>query len=377
MRIRISFLLCPLLVAAFPLIVGAQAGRQSTPVPPSSITRPDSIQDVGLYGYWTHMTTQERAGGALLGKVAVEGEPLLWEPITITVNCDGKPVQTTQTDPKGRFAIIPNVPGSLSLQGDIKRQMETHYEGCSVQSTFPGFHSSSITITQHNLRDDPELGTIQLSREGGRASGAAVSATTDSAPPQAMKSFQKARTELLDQKSDRAQRYLKKAVELYPSFAEAWYQLGKLQVQSDANEARNSFSRAVRADPKFILPYEQLGALAIQAQNWREVLETTNHALELDPLGSARTWHDNALANVQLGRLDAAEASATKSLAMDPSHTVPNTEQLLAVVLARKANYPSALSHLRNCLTYTPTGPNADLLKEQIAQLEQKVEGAK
>ena len=61
---------------SFSIRAGAQV-HTSTPGPPSNITRPDSIQDSGVYGYWTNMSEQGRAGGALLGKVIVEGEPLL------------------------------------------------------------------------------------------------------------------------------------------------------------------------------------------------------------------------------------------------------------------------------------------------------------
>jgi hypothetical protein len=55
---------------------------------------------------------------------------------------------------------------------------------------------------------------------------------------------------------------------------------------------------------------------------------------------------------------------------MDPNHTEPNIEQLLAVILANRQDYAGALQHLRNSLTYMPPGPNADLVKKQIAQLE-------
>ncbi len=55
---------------------------------------------------------------------------------------------------------------------------------------------------------------------------------------------------------------------------------------------------------------------------------------------------------------------------MDPLHTVPGTEQLLGVILTMQRDYPGALSHLRNCLTYLPEGSNAELVKRQIAQLE-------
>ena len=119
-----------------------------------------------------------------------------------------------------------------------------------------------------------------------------------------MKSFEKARAEMLQHNSDGAERELKKAVHEDPKFAEAWLQLGKLQEASDSEAAQDSFS---------------------------------------------------------------------KSLALDPRHSVLNTEQLLAVILARKGDFAGALEHLRSSLTYVPPGPNLNLLKQQIAQLEGRV----
>jgi tetratricopeptide (TPR) repeat protein len=351
----------------------SQVNKSSTPAPPSNITRPDSIQNSGFYGYWTNMSGQSRAGGALYGKVNVEGESLLWDPIPVSVICNGTTVSATRTDASGKFLmpIVP-VPGYLSLQGDQQRQMETHYEGCTVQASFTGFHSNAITITQHNLRDEPDLGTITLSRAGGRTAATAVSNTIESAPANAVKAFDKARTDLLGQNPDHAQKNLEKAVQAYPGFAAAWYQLGRLQEASNAPDAQASFSKAAAADPQFILPYEQLAALSAQTSKWQDVLDNTGHTLQLDPAGTAQTWYLKALASYQLGKMDAAETSSQKSLAMDPTHSIPNTEQLLAVILAGKADYNGALQHLRNCLKYTPSGPATDLLKQQITQLEKK-----
>jgi len=78
-------------------------------------------------------------------------------------------------------------------------------------------------------------------------------------------------------------------------------------------------------------------------------------------------------AAAERGKPAAAEASAVKSLALDPRHSVLNTEQLLAVILARKGDFAGALDHLRSSLKYVPPGPNADLLKQQIAQLERRI----
>lgn len=348
-----------------------QTRPTSTPTT-NTITRPGSIQDSGLYDYWTQMSGQGRAGGALLGRLTVEGEPLPWEPMLVTVTCSGKVVYTTQTDAKGNFAIVGfKLPGALGKQGDSERQMEARLEGCVVQGKVSGFRSSAITITQRNLRDDPELGSITIGRINNNAS-TTISATTETASPKAIKSFEKARAEMMQKDGDAAERELEKTVQIDPQFAEAWLQLGKLQAPSDPKSARESFAKAIAADPKFVLPYEQLAALSAQSGDWQSVLDNTNHLAQAYPEGTAEGWYLNAMANYQLGKTDDAEASARKSLALDPHHSILNTEQLLAVILARKGNFREAIQHLQSSLTYVPPGPNADLLKQQIAQLEKR-----
>jgi cytochrome c-type biogenesis protein CcmH/NrfG len=376
-KLKLAFLFLAISIAAVGQQASAPPAGAAMAKPPDTITRPGSIQDSGLYDYWTEMSTQGRAGGVLLGKLAMEGEPLPWEPIPVSVVCRGTVLDTTQSDPKGRFVIATTkVPGAPSTQADAERQMETHFQGCTVQAMLAGFHSNAITITQRNFINQPDLGTLTLSREGSD-SGTAVSNTTKSAPANAMKSFDKARAEWLEQKPDRAQQDLKKAVQIYPQFAEAWYQLGNIQESSSREEARNSYSKAAVADPQFVLPYERLAAFSAQDSKWKDVVDNTSHALQLDPVGTPQLWYYDAMGNFQLGKVDAAENSANKALALDPKHTIPNTEQLLAVILAQKKDYPGALAHLRNCLTYMPAGPSADLVKQQIAQVEARVPAPK
>jgi len=351
--------------------------RQTTAQAPQQMARPDSIQADGMYDYWMKMSAQGQAGGVLLGKLALEGEPLPWQPLLVAVECNGAVVNLTQTDLHGQFVIRfvdPN--GVERTPADSKRQMETKYEGCVVRAKLEGFRSSEKTIKVENFRDEPDLGTITLSPED-RGSGMEVSTTTKAAPAPAMKAFEKARADWLDQNVGGAQKNLQKAVEIYPQFAEAWLQLGKLREASDPQGAREDFAKALVADPNFILPYEQLAAMAVQAQKWGEVVQQTSQALKLDPTGTPQLWYYDALARFQLGRTDQAKISAEKSLAIDPRHSVPNTEQLLAVILARKADYTGALQHLKNCLSYTPNGEGADLIKQQIAQLEKKKAVAK
>jgi Tfp pilus assembly protein PilF len=374
--LTLSFCLCLFVVAAE--LQPSQAQQKSTTAaPPSQVARPDSIQDSGFYNYWASMSGQGKAGGVLLGKLVMEGEPLPWEPLLVAVDCKGSVVNLTQTDLRGQFVIrFVDSHGVERTPQDAQRQMETQYEGCVVRGALAGFRSAEKTITIHNLRDEPNLGTIILSPEG-RSGGMEVSTTTKTAPPKALKAFEKARGEWLEQHPDTALRDLKKAVQIYPEFAEAWVQLGKIEETSDPQAAKDAFSKALSADPKFILPYERLAAMAVTEGKWQEATDQTSRALELDPEGTPELWYYDALAKFQLGKTDEAQVSVQKALAIDPRHSVPNVEQLLAVVLARKADYPGAIQHLKNCLSYMPSGTNADLVKQQIAQLEQKTATAK
>jgi hypothetical protein len=279
---------------------------------------------------------------------------------------------TTTTEAHGDFVIMHVAPVTSTTIIGTEKSLVGQLVGCSVSAVLPGFDSSELTIANRDVLAHPNIGTITLKRESG-AAGTAVSTTTATAPKSAMKSFEKARREWLDNKPDRAQRELQKAVEIFPQFAEAWYQLGKIQAKVKSPAAWESFSKAVAADPKFALPYEHMAAMSAQAEKWTEVIDETNRALELNPRGTLDVRYYNALGNYHLKSLDAAEASASKSLAMDPLHVQPDTEQLLAVILVAKSDLPAALRHLRNCLTYFPPGPNYDLVKRQIAQIEPSI----
>lgn len=309
------------------------------------------------------------AGGFLSGNVSVAGGNLPWASIQITVTCDGKASFTTTTDSKGDFFIAEKQRFDSTKIIGREKSFVSQFIGCTVAAALPGFQSTQLTIAPRNVQEGPMIGSIKLTPEEG-STGSAVSATTPAAPKEAMKSFHKAREDWLNEKPGHAQRELQKALEIYPQFAEAWYQLGRLQAISNSPEAFNSLSKAAAADPKFVLPYELMASLSASAGKWQNVVDETNHALELNPRGTLDVWFYHALGNYRLKNLDIAQASALKSLSMDPLHLQPATEQLLAVILSAKHDQQAALEHLRNCLTYFPPGPNLDLVKQQIAQIE-------
>jgi tetratricopeptide (TPR) repeat protein len=332
---------------------------------------PQTTSGFGKNANWDQVAGHQHGSLTFSGKVVMSGGALPWDPIPVVVLCDGKPRYNTQADLGGRFRIAatpvasevsPGKPGS-------KPMVPTQLIGCNVQAALEGYKSTTLTIANRSMMDDPDIGTITLSGNE-RTMGLAQSATTASAPKDARKAFEKARAEASEGHADSAQKDLEKAVHAYPQFAEAWYQLGKLEEPQKPQDAYEAFSKAVAADPHYLPTYEHLALTAAQQKKWQEVADAAAHALELYPEGTPQIWYFDAAAHFNLGHKDVAEKSATTSLAMDPSHVAPNTEQLLAVIQASRGDYADALSHLRNCLTYTPPGPNADLMKQQVAQLE-------
>ncbi len=357
---------------ALPTMCFAQGSRpdsgqtpSSNPGPTSAPIDPTKYTNVG----WEEAYNKGRTGDQLRGNLTLAEGTLPWEPIPVIVTCEGNSSYSTKTNPQGIFVITRVEPvGSTTIIG-TQKSLVTQLVGCAVSAVLPGFDPSKLMIINRDVRTNPNIGTITLKREEG-AEYAAVSATTATAPKEARKMFEKARKEWLDNKPDRARRDLEKAVEIYRQFAEAWYQLGKIEQASKSPGAWNSFANTIAADPKFTLPYEQMAALSATSEKWKELIEETQQALERNPRGTLELWYYNALGNYQLKKLDVAEVSASKSLSMDPLHVQPATEQLLAMILVTKNEIPAALEHLRNCLTYFPPGPNDELVKRQIAQLE-------
>jgi tetratricopeptide (TPR) repeat protein len=363
------------LITAFSSVLIAATPNLTAQVTPGSASNaskgPEASSGFGKDANYDQLQTKQRGGISFMGKVSVDGGVLPWDPILVTVTCDGKARYNTQADSKGQFFIRGAVQNSevAAQKPDPNRLPASQLIGCQVHAALAGYRSSVATIANLNIMDNPDIGTITLHADE-RAMGTAVSATTATASKDAMKKFESARGKYFDKNLDGAQHDLEKAVQIDPKFAEAWYQLGKLQQRTKPQDALASYQKAVAADPQFVSPYEPIADLAAQQKNWQQVVAATTQSLKLDPEGSPQIWYFDAVGNLNTGKGDVAEESAKKSLAMDPQHVAPNDEQLLAVILASHGDYIAALEHLRNCLTYTPAGPNADLMKQQIAQLE-------
>ena len=222
-----------------------------------------------------------------------------------------------------------------------------------------------VTVTLH------DRAVIIVKRSGPEDEGLAVSVATLEAPEEARKAWEKGVKALDNQRWGQAEKELRRAVTIYPQYASAWTALGEALAElSRPAEARAAWERAIQADPNYVKPYVLLAQFAIREGKMEEASSVTGRALEVRYTQSVPVYFYNAVANLALGRLEAAEKSARKAVDLDPQHQLPKAELLLGTVLAGEGNRQGAVEHMKEYLKAVPKAQDAQQVKQRIAELE-------
>jgi tetratricopeptide (TPR) repeat protein len=260
-------------------------------------------------------------------------------------------------------------------------------KNCELRASAPDFHPSVRSLIDLEPSDrNVDVGVIVVKRAR-KVEGNTVSAVPYKLPKDARKAYEKGVQAERNGKLADAQKNLETAVKIYPNSANAWYQLGTvLQKEERKDEARKAYTQATTIDSKFLPPFQSLASMAYQAENWTEVLELTNHILDLDPLNHAAVnsyildldpvnyagaYFYNAMANYQLKKLEDAERSALKAEHLDMRTHFPQLHLLVAEIFARKNDYGVAIAEIQTYLALVPHAPDADQVRERLAKLEE------
>ena len=266
----------------------------------------------------------------------------------------------------------PNSSGSLSAG-------ESDMMTCDIRASAPGYRSDSISLAGRRSLDNPDIGMILLHRLA-NVEGTSISATSLAAPKDSKKAFEKGMDSVRKQKFDDAAKSFEKAVEGYPKFADAWYQLGRIRSNADRNDtAREAFRNALQADPKLVGPGIELGLMSFREKKWEEATSYLDRAVKLDPVDYPNAWFATAVAHFNLKQFDVAEKSAREAVKTDFKHLNPRAGYLLGLVLAEKGVLDAATAQLKEYLL-TPLDPKElAMVMKQLAQLEKlasaKVQG--
>jgi tetratricopeptide (TPR) repeat protein len=206
----------------------------------------------------------------------------------------------------------------------------------------------------------------------GKNSGNVVGTTISPlAPKSAKKAFEKGRAALQKQNWKEARKQYQKAVDLYPQYAAAWSGLGAvLERLNDMAGARNAYTQASTSDPLYVYPWIQLAGRAAKAEDWQELLDTTNQALKLDPVNYPDVYIYNAMARLNLRDFDGAEKSARQGLKVDTQRRFPQINHLLGVIMARRGDLPAAIGYMKSYLRLAPDANDAKIVRKQLAEVE-------
>jgi tetratricopeptide (TPR) repeat protein len=323
------------------------------------------------------------------GKVVLDDGTELTEPAIIQTICRGRKHSETYSDTHGGFSFrlgdsTQSAVASISdaSSANVNRagmQSSSDYQDCQLQAELAGFSSQAVELSgRMGAMSNIDVGRVPLHRLA-QVDGTSISVTSALAPSAAKKAFEKGLEQEKKGKWADAQKSFEKAVQIYPRYATAWYQLGRLQLRNqllnksaDDSEqpAKHSFEQSVAADPKYVNPYDGLAQLAMMARDWHNVIDITSKLVSLNPVNFPDAYYDNAVANYNLKNFDDAEKSALQGIRVDDAHQIPKLQYLLAMILLQKQNYQAASEHMQLFLSLAKQQEDIDLAKKGLAEIQ-------
>ena len=268
-----------------------------------------------------------------------------------------------------------------SEMGIPRRELAT----CELRASVAGFSSRVVNLVDlAGSLSSVNVGAIVVQRLT-KIEGTTLSASPYKAPKDARKAYEKGLEAERKGKLTDAHKYFGKAVEIYPKYANAWFQLGTvLQKEHQKDAARTAFTQATTVDTKFLPPYLSLALMAYQAENWTEVLNFTGHILDLDPLNHVsgyildldplnytEAYFYNMVANYKLNKFDAAEKSGLKAEQVDLPTRFPQLHLLLADIFARKKNYGMAIAQIQTYLELAPYAQDTEQVRGRLVKYQE------
>jgi tetratricopeptide (TPR) repeat protein len=184
-----------------------------------------------------------------------------------------------------------------------------------------------------------------------------------------------------------------RVAELREGDSQAYLLLSLVYVRlGELDKAYATINQARTLDPLNPQMYRQLSAvLAQQGRNaeaevafmqetaitslregkWRDAADSSERVLQADSAGYPSAYYLNAMANLRIGNLDAAEKSSREAIRLDTAQSNPRTSYVLGLVLAEKREYAEAVDSLNAYLRAAPNAPDSETVRKQLSNIEQ------
>ena len=322
--------------------LGALAGQE---FPASENGKPDGPQRIG-----DTLDTDGSTKFLITFKIVLEdGTPLSIAPL----------IMTQRTVWGGRCAVRNAfLDGTVRLTGSSEQR---NRRSCDVKIMLTGYRTYAGSVVD---------GSLIKFRRMGPNEGTSISLESLNAPDSAQKEYQAAERALTKKKWDVAAGELRQAVALYPRYAMAWSELGRLlTAQGRFDEAAKALQQARTVEPKYIKPIVQLAELASRQGRWEDEMQISEESLTLYPVDFPLAYYYHAEAAYHLNRPEA-ERLTREAIELDPAGDARESLFLLGVIFEERGDANFARQQFTEYVKLAPHGENAAKAKREIERLK-------
>lgn len=364
-------------LAAEKIQIERQASEKYTTPPASYWTTVPDGSDTTSYDEWRDRVPpdDELSRPVLIYGVVVleDGSPPL-EPIGLERICEGTVLPEGTTDLGGRFTLQPGWATARETDAawstPLGPRLGQFRWACELRAVYPGYRSDSVQLGDRAPGANLDVGELVLHRLD-EVHGATLSSTNAEASPRARRAYAAGIEEASRGNLQQALKQFVKATRLTPSFAAAWNRRGHAHhTLGDSGAARASWIRAIESDPDYLLPCHALALLDLAEENWEGVTRWTGLLVERAAIEFPGAAYLSAVAHLQLGRLELAEASARRSVELGWSDRDPRAQLLLGVILDRLGRRKEAAVALRAYVDRVPDAAGVEFVRTSLARLE-------
>jgi tetratricopeptide (TPR) repeat protein len=303
------------------------------------------LQQPGFPGTSPFPGLQTKAGlsGIITGSVrTLDNRPVPNARVEIDSLVRGQPLATQYTSSDGSFTLSNLPAGEYELKAESGVAQANERVQVSAGET-------SVTMRMPNAR----------TAQGGDPNAPSVSVQQLRVPDKAVSLLAKARQAVDKNRLDDASKYVSKALQAYPHYAQAFALRGVLELQQQQFEqAAADASRAIEADPNYGAGYLVMGAVLNCQKKFQEALRPLQQAEVLAP-NAWQGYFESSKALLQLGKSQQALQQINKALSLGDAADHPELHLVKGYAYLALRTYGGALSEFEQYLSHAPNGPYA------------------
>jgi len=238
------------------------------------------------------------------------------------------------------------------------------------------FADTDNIITANSFSSDVEVNVRRADDpvKSGVPASPSVSATDLAIPKQAQKEFVKANDLISHQDFAKAIEHLNRAIAIYPSFADAYNNLGVIYGRTgDRVREREELEKAVRINDHFAPAYVNLARMSIADKDFPAAEAALEQATSKDPT-DAMTLLLLSYAQFMNRHFDQAIASCHRAHGLPGPHAFAH--QVAARAYEQKHDSADAIAELNLFLKEEPTGERAENARKELVGLQTPAQAA-